>query len=147
MYLYKPSVEEKKKKTKAKQKNLSTLPPYGSTAELFGPGYTSPAVLGWWNTKQRYHFLKSKFRDESGRLLAPRKIETVGEKFVEGTDRVSALFLTVKVFVRDHGTDDYALKKDVLSIRLFSDHLRSAGTGISQGFGGTAVLAHFLMYL
>ena len=46
-----------------------------------------------------------------------------------------------------NGTDDFAVKEDVLSSRLFSDRLHSLGSGVSQGFGGTAVLAHFLMYL
>lgn len=87
--------------TKQNKKKLATLPLYGSRAELFGPGYVSPAVLGWWNTKQRDLFLKSKFRDESGRLLAPRQIETTGEKFVEVMARVNASFLTVRVFEQE----------------------------------------------
>lgn len=91
----------KNRPNKAKQKNLSTLPLYGNSAELFGPGYMSPAVLGCWNTKQKDLFLKSKFRDESGRLLAPRQIETIGEKFVEGTARVNAPFLTRRVFEQE----------------------------------------------
>lgn len=76
---------------------------------------------------------------------------TIGEKFVEGMARVNASFLAARVFKQEDlvmaALMTLPWKKDVLSSRLFSDHLHSPGPGVSQGFGGTAVLAHFLMYL
>lgn len=107
----------RKRLNKAKQKILSTFPPYGNSAEIFGPGYMSPAVLCWWNTKQRDPFLKSKFRDESVRLLAPRQTETIREICWRHGWGECLLSYSKSVWARRLGdlrADDFALKRDVL---------------------------------
>lgn len=38
---------------------------------------------------------------KSGRLLAPRQMETIGEKFVEGMAGVNASFLAARVFEQE----------------------------------------------
>lgn len=77
----------------------------------------SPAVLCWWNTKQRDLFLKSNFRDESVRLLAPRQSEMIREICWRHRWGECLLSYSEGVWARrlgDLGADDFPLKRDVL---------------------------------